>query len=442
MGYIYSVNESVIIWLGLELDEALQTLRAWPQMRDKIQPKARNEEITRLFDIRHGIRPLPKTGPNERLYESLKRDAKNSVSKLLETNYWNQGWIVQEVVLAKTAVVVCGTVALELTDFHSIVESLDSSSRHRNRPPIFKIWEIKEASGTTLLDLLIRFSDSESSKVHDTVYGFLGLAKIKVPALGEGVYSHLFKVDYEKDPFEILWDTAFSFHVPWDRYLDLLSVLGRKLLNADYWSTYWPDSSLSTLEGYRISKRTSSYHSNVARTALRTFNAMNILLPDERSERQSWHIRMGLFLIDAIKIPVPYISTAFQDAAVLGLVLSSMWKLPENSRDKLKRYIWWPENIAIPILSPWRCDAHRARERDSPGAPGQIPGYFQRAETRIWLSQNDLAQACGDYYQSCDGSVLTLEMEDIGFRLVVQSGHDKDTFGTSTLSLELPIRIV
>ncbi|KAJ4993862.1 Heterokaryon incompatibility protein 6, OR allele 2 [Stagonosporopsis vannaccii] len=115
MGRIYSKAESVSIWLG----EAEERSRKGEAM-----------EATAHLCSRYNQDP-------DFVWNSADwaPDQAELIAFLAEDPYWNRMWIVQEVVLARRAVIHCGTRTLEFSTFERLIDDLETQSRFRSHDP-------------------------------------------------------------------------------------------------------------------------------------------------------------------------------------------------------------------------------------------------------------------------------------------------------------------
>lgn len=110
-----------------------------------------------------------------------------AVSKLLNRPYWSRIWIVQELFLARSIVIFCGSRHCE---WRALDHLANTVFRHARINKIIEIGHLKavqlglarklyqvELKYLSLLELLVTFSNHEATNVLDKVYGVCGLAR-------------------------------------------------------------------------------------------------------------------------------------------------------------------------------------------------------------------------------------------------------------------------
>ncbi|ORY18343.1 heterokaryon incompatibility protein-domain-containing protein [Clohesyomyces aquaticus] len=180
---IYSGAESVLIWLG-EPDEtsdlAMRTLA-------KRKPFTKGD-IRKIWNAAQGW----------------------SVLKLCERQYWRRMWIIQEVILAKEAVIHCGSKEIEWCKFWQTFQDLQTISEHGRAihnpsvqaildSPAVDIVKMRaswEEGHIPLSVLLQTCGHHESTDIRDKVYALLGIANDGFDV----------EIDYQKSAKEILLD--------------------------------------------------------------------------------------------------------------------------------------------------------------------------------------------------------------------------------------------
>jgi hypothetical protein len=127
---------------------------------------------------------------------------------VLQSTYWTRTWIVQELVLARDAMICCGPRGLPWEKFATAVSRMDQAyeydrndvpSPHQNSnwiahaPGVLNIWSMyqQRAAGNPmpLAGLLERTSDKLATNPKDSIYGLLGLADDGVAFVPEPDYA-------------------------------------------------------------------------------------------------------------------------------------------------------------------------------------------------------------------------------------------------------------
>jgi hypothetical protein len=121
-----------------------------------------------------------------------------AIAELCSRNYWKRMWIVQEIILARNIVVLCGDQACAWGDFIALNEALEQhhftknsfdSDRikrsnanriieHYRRWSRFEIHESKRRN--SIWYLLRRYKDMECTDIRDKIYALMGLANEQI----------------------------------------------------------------------------------------------------------------------------------------------------------------------------------------------------------------------------------------------------------------------
>ncbi|KAK5729767.1 hypothetical protein LTR17_011633 [Elasticomyces elasticus] len=160
MGSIYGHAQRVLVWLGLATE-------------------ASQEAFDFLFRSYQN-------SPRNRV-ELMEDQGWIAMKDLYQRMYWTRVWIVQEVALAKQAVLVCGHTELpwrcvsELRKARNHIwpQNLSSGESDFRRSTIARLDDVRVRSRKETLDmwsLLESFPDLQCYDIHDKIYGFLGLA--------------------------------------------------------------------------------------------------------------------------------------------------------------------------------------------------------------------------------------------------------------------------
>ena len=156
MGRVYSQAEEVMAWVG----------PSTPDDEEAIKAMQSGEEAYLLRGSKAG--------------------------SLFEKPYWNRVWIVQEVLLAKKLVILCGARRIELD---TLLQFIERSKVKWNVPSLLK----KRSEGIKSFDLrtaISKFVRYECQLPQDKVYGLTGLIEP----------SQRIEVDYTKNKMEVLTD--------------------------------------------------------------------------------------------------------------------------------------------------------------------------------------------------------------------------------------------
>lgn len=206
MGQIYHNAEGIVIWLGRNpyLEMSLSLLAAFQNLQNK------NEiENHVLSDRRVGALRDPRF---------IATYVPQAMTDLLESTYWQRMWIVQEVALAKGAVLRCSSCQLGLDQIEKLIlfcqngvatrhpfgplteDTVPFSFRAENLAErVIRLLNFHRESGhRSLAQLLDEFSNGQCELFHDKIYSLLGLLDKEKP--------DMIKVDYRKSVYSLFWD--------------------------------------------------------------------------------------------------------------------------------------------------------------------------------------------------------------------------------------------
>lgn len=142
--------------------------------------------------------------------QELKLDRRwEDVNKLCQREYWKRLWIIQEICLAATVTVMCGSdkipwayiAGVRKDRLHVWAKYLSADEREFMRSYPARIDEQRtnrQRKGAVLWTLLETFQDSKCKDFHDNVYGLL--------ALSTDCGSNGIRIDYSVSPWELYRD--------------------------------------------------------------------------------------------------------------------------------------------------------------------------------------------------------------------------------------------
>ena len=188
MGSIYSRARRVLVWLGPATTVSRQAF----------------DFLSRSYE----------EGPNSRR-AMMEDPGWLAMKDLYNRGYWKRVWIIQELCLAREAVVICGRTKIPWRYISSLREALNnvwtvnlSSGEFDFRlSPIAQLDDARavcKTKGCSLWTLLEKFRDSQCHDVHDKIYGFLGLAS--------DCNSNDMPIDYSKSVGQLLKDVIWLQH--------------------------------------------------------------------------------------------------------------------------------------------------------------------------------------------------------------------------------------
>ncbi|KAG6357449.1 hypothetical protein INS49_013326 [Diaporthe citri] len=439
MGEIYSKADHVVVWLDIsqyDLELILKALE-WDNRLDLGEKAFRSERLRLIRDHQRrnlgsdplfsyttsrDLDPMSHSPTPQDLASELELSMHHeraaifkvsndreetfrlAIRRLSLNDYWLRVWIVQEVVKANDVEVMTEKFCLTLDKLlHHFAEFRDDRGACSF---VWEIWDMRMSDGIYPLWRLLReFSNRESSRPADLVYGFLGM--VADPDDGSSSVTNI-SVDYAKPASHVLLDAIFESSPPLIQYGHRTkSLLLRHLENYNF------------LEEYIKSSRTSQRHSGFARLARHVWEVVEAMIAvlGDVNEEDLDQAALELFRGEEWELlrHDEWTPALHQNGAIMGLVFASYRygnaprQRPQNGRTRLE------------VPSPWRCAAHMHR----------IPHDERRTRTveRIadlqskWYSWDTqlAATICGEKSESCDFSTMAFDIPDVGFRLLLET---------------------
>ncbi|KAI0128832.1 heterokaryon incompatibility protein-domain-containing protein [Xylariales sp. AK1849] len=229
MGDIYRNAEKVFIWLGEEDNDS--------NLAMELLSSVSQNKLQELFDD-----------------TQTKSQAWEAVRKLFERLYWRRVWVLQEVLLSRSAYVLCGdaicsweSVMMLLRRSNFVQEVVVRSSPQRRAVldskllPVLLVDTIerRRRGKTGLLDYLVLSRQRRATVAHDHIYGIMGL-----------VNERILKADYTKPVREVYREVAVHI-LKSERSLGILSICCETQSNQHELPSWVPDWRLQFKEDYQ-----------------------------------------------------------------------------------------------------------------------------------------------------------------------------------------------
>ncbi|KAG6363942.1 hypothetical protein INS49_009045 [Diaporthe citri] len=460
MGIIYSGAAEVIIWLGLSEDEERQI----------------------EFFLEHLKKNGTCYGPED---DETTQIIEGTVTALCKNPYWSRLWIIQEVTLAKRAVVMMRSRRIDFEDLESATLKSRGGWPDFDPPSLSDLRYLRLQQNNRQLGTLLKTHvarNYQCREPNDRVFGLIGL--LDPP-------NDFLRVDYTRAYSHVILDAILESGADMS-HQNLPGVLD-SLAQGD------PPLRLTTnpneLEEYLSDQRTSQRHRELASAALQAFDSMSLIMTVESAPQSRSHINKTHFeLCDNRALGVQ------NGAAFLGFSLvfgsSEDW-----ASSLLQNWETWRQHKlqTQPGLSRWRCVAHQTEEhmsnytRQYRGEPSRedymeefqrvymrsfchfpLQDAFIKCWQREWTRRHggsfpmeeymhaytlfrtkksnhhafirsqrapanqgretalprdsswnpeDIKKACGKANEDCDGSGMILEIPHTSFRLIVSEGR-------------------
>lgn len=242
MGQIYQNATNVLIWLGPTADESDEVF----DFIENLHIPVRNESST--VDSFQALTQDDWNAVRLSMYDvsfSKRRVLLfDAVRALCNRTFWMRQWVLQEILLARNAVLFCGVKRCKWLPFLVVMDpswNVGSKSRRwqynlRNSlaMPILKGWTIRmEASAPeTLQNLLLRYHSCRCTDPRDKVYALLSLAESAAVPVDYGltaaeVFSHAFDTFEDALNWEELQALLSSIPLSLDEFLTCYVQLER-----------------------------------------------------------------------------------------------------------------------------------------------------------------------------------------------------------------------
>lgn len=432
MGEIYSKANRVVIWLNIGYYdlELIRKAIEWNKRLDRDEKAFESERLRLIRDHQQRLEmdatsytTSPGWNPMSRhmitsqdlaseLQMSMEHERfatfkspsdreeafRLALRRLSLDHYWRRVWIVQEVVKANEVEVVTEEFSLDLDRL--LYHFTEFRHDRQASSAVWEIWDMRRSNGVYPLWRLLReFSNRKSSRPADLVYGFLGM--VADPDDGSSSVTNI-SVDYAKPAAHVLLDAIFESSPPLTQYGYQTSRLLRgRLKTHDF------------LEEYINSNRTSQRHSSFARLARHVWKVVEAMIAVLRDVKEQ-HLEqaaLDLFRNDEWE------PTLHQNAAIMGLVFASYCH-DYASRER-------PHNLnsrtRLDVPSPWRCATHMHRISHQEKRKRTVARVADLHS--IWYSWDTqlAATVCAEKSESCDFSTMVFHIQDVGFRLLLET---------------------
>lgn len=375
---IYRSAELVEVWLKLGIKE--------------------QEDMAELVRWSQGLKLIPE-GCQHAMRSRMSLSADNIYSKTMEHCYWRRIWIVQEVVVAKKVCVTFEDISIDLDELPVLLRLFptDRTPMPTDGPAFWELVDMRAEGGKLpLWRILTDFSDYESSRPSDRVYGLLGL--VADHRDGSSPLDHI-QVDYDKPTVHVILDAVFESSSRLLLYDHAAHSLGHRDTCEN----------LRLLEGYILCSKTTQKHRQLAKLALQTLEAFEIII-SVPGGRELWERGYKTEYFDVSFLSDMWGPTFAQNAAVVGMQIAN-GNTAELDAVKAHR------KRRGETASPWRCTAHQSRNggHETLGSDEVLAGT-----ARVRLDRERVVNECAQRSSNCDGSTMTFEISEIGLRMLVE----------------------
>lgn len=428
MRAIYRSAELTVVWLKLK-EEEQQDLRRFVRWRRglELMPEAWRRVMRKRLSLSadeiwaqvlgnpwsRGLNHMPESW-QKLMQKRLSLSADDVWAQVLNNPYWQRIWIVQEVVVAKKVCVTFEDVSIDLDELPDFFGSFETGRTYvsMREPAFWALFNMRAEGGKLpLWRILTDFSEYDSSRPSDRVYGLLGLVAHHDD--GSSPVENI-QVDYDKPTSHVILDAVFESSPPFKWYSNARHTLGLSKTGRIS----------SLLAAYIRSSKTTQRHRDLAKLTLQTLDAFELIV-----SVLSWLI---MHMYPRIRIDDLFFSAAntkwkptiAQHAALVGVrIATGMPARLAAVKAQRRRMGMGP--------SPWRCTAHRYQDGSHKSL---MSSEVVAGTTRINCNPKVVVQVCAERSKSCDGSTMTFEIPQVGLRLLVDTtGPDM----TAYLSLYL-----
>ncbi|KAK8093464.1 hypothetical protein PG997_000149 [Apiospora hydei] len=175
MRSVYHNADTVLVWLGPSsdaIDDIMDMMALWDKQFNTVPQTLPNIETAwskKLAQL---------GGTSNAIYQG--RVA--TFARLVERPWFRRVWIIQEVANARVALILCGSKVVTSRIFSTVHHFLDMEETHPHTKAVMEVMPgpLRRQSwwndDRRLATLLLKFSGSEATKVHDRIYALLGIA--------------------------------------------------------------------------------------------------------------------------------------------------------------------------------------------------------------------------------------------------------------------------
>lgn len=375
------------------------------------------QQIRRMGEIYSGAKEViiwlgPDTASMAWTHDRKAKGSQDAAACVLELPYWRRAWIVQEVAHAQRALVTCGEFSLELNKFR------DALPTPRTSGIVDQLCGLQKEKRRTLYWILNQLArKAESTRAVDKVFGFFGL--VCPDEDGSSPIDHV-RVDYARRPVDVLFDAVFEAFPPFYETCYILKGLQTSFGRAE--DAHGIRADAQALSGYICEREISDRHIQFASLALRVSEAVRVVVTQLSISSETWLEITEDICFDFYRVAKrtqrrgPAQFSPFQHAAFVGFNLTldcEPWHENVQSTDSQTR------------ASPWLCSAHRKWTEN----PEDEYYKYHMGDTVVALDTRNIAQLCAKYSleSGCDVSRVDFDIQEIGFRMTVQSHWDGST---------------
>lgn len=121
------------------------------------------------------------------IMRSTTHEVTTAIKDLCSKNYWTRGWIVQEVLVAKSPIIYCGSRKVSFSVFGFVIDNLSKTEEHAHLAEFGFAYRLHTLRKTTMLsqgpacfaleDLLALFGSANCYYVQDKIFSMLGLTR-------------------------------------------------------------------------------------------------------------------------------------------------------------------------------------------------------------------------------------------------------------------------
>jgi hypothetical protein len=242
---IYRNSKAVMVWLGAALDMTGEAFRIITTLAREYKTIKANSPGIR-FDYR-AIRKSSDIYHGHELEQLCQQPAWTAVLDLYARSYFRRLWVIQEIMLASTCHVVCGShrinwvlfwmgsypiyaCAFLTQDVSETAKGNVNTSVTELLPRITHLGNMKDQKHFDLYSLLLISSGADATEPRDRIFGILGM-------LGATPQKSSIHVDYVK-PVEMVYQEAATSIVKFDKHVRFLYYL--RLCTTDRQNTSCP----------------------------------------------------------------------------------------------------------------------------------------------------------------------------------------------------------
>jgi hypothetical protein len=333
----------VIMWVGQETEVDGMAFALLGQLKDIFKQYGRID-----FDFQQ-VGPSGRANPGYGLPHTHENEW-IALMRLFQRPYFERIWIIQEVVMATRAILVCGTLEIEwepVRDFARSLQkggSLGNLEYEENAPGIVSVnvmADLKAGNGIDLLSLLIKTRTYKSTEAVDKVFTLMNLAS--------NPHDVGVTVDYSMKAPEV-WEKLATHSLTVHKSLLCLFNAGMYSSSRQSWVPDW-----SSIDEHRAC---------LALYGKERFRASEGTETSLRISEDLQTLTIHGFVVDTISVVAPNVLKFITRVKAPGWTGPLIWMTKEENEERSMRYVSELHGAKATAASAFRYSEGVSRDRE------------------------------------------------------------------------------